>query len=112
MSFGIYGSSQVNLSVAGTFNTSQWYHIVVTRKASTRTKIYVNGTLNASNTSTINPNYATTQYTTIGATQYGPSSITYYINGKIDAVSVWDKELTESEVTDLYNSGAGKQYPY
>ena len=111
MTFGIFGSSQVNLGLGGTFNTGQWYHIVVTRKASTGTKIYVNGTLNVSNTSTINPNYATTQYTTLGATQYQPSTTTYYFNGKIDAVNVWDKELTSTEVTELYNSGNGKQYP-
>jgi hypothetical protein len=112
MNFGIFGSSQVNLGITGTFNTGQWYNIVVTRKASTGTKVYINGTLNVSNTSTINPNYATTQYTTIGATQYQPSTVTYYLNGKIDAVSVWDKELSATEVSDLYNSGNGKQYPF
>jgi len=111
MNFGIFGSSQVNLGITGTFNTGQWYNIVVTRKASTGTKVYINGTLNVSNTSTINHNYATTQYTTIGATQYQPSTVTYYLNGKIDAVSVWDKELSAAEVTALYNSSAGKQYP-
>jgi len=111
MNFAIFGSSQVNLGITGTFNTGQWYNIVVTRKASTGTKVYINGTLNVSNTSTINPNYATTQYTTIGATQYQPSTVTYYLNGKIDAVSVWDKELSATEVSDLYNSGNGKQYP-
>ena len=111
MNFGIFGSSHVNLGISGTFNNGQWYHITVTRKASTGTKVYVNGTLNVSNTSTINPNYATTQYTTIGATQYQPSTVTYYFNGKIDGVNVWDKELTASEITELYNSGNGKQYP-
>ena len=111
MNFGIFGSSHVNLGISGTFNNGQWYHITVTRKASTGTKVYVNGTLNVSNTSTINPNYATTQYTTIGATQYQPSTVTYYFNGKIDGVNVWDKELTQSEITELYNSGNGKQYP-
>jgi hypothetical protein len=30
---------------------------------------------------------------------------------KIDALSVWDKTLTATEVSDLYNSGNGKQYP-
>ena len=112
MSFGIFGSSQVNMSIGSTFNNGQWYHIVVTRKASTGTKAYINGTLNVSNTSTINPNYATTQYSTIGATQYQPSTVTYYYNGKIDAISVWDKELSATEVASLYNSGNGKQYPF
>jgi hypothetical protein len=30
--------------------------------------------------------------------------------GIIDEVGVWDRELTASEVTDLYNSGIGLQY--
>ena len=34
-----------------------------------------------------------------------------YFNGILDEVGVWNKELSSSEVTELYNSGAGKQYP-
>ena len=34
-----------------------------------------------------------------------------YFDGIIDEVGVWEKELSSSEVTELYNSGAGKQYP-
>lgn len=38
------------------------------------------------------------------------SSIGWY-DGIIDEVALFEKELTSSEVTELYNSGAGKQYP-
>ena len=37
------------------------------------------------------------------------SSVGWY-NGIMDEVGVWDRELTPSEVTELYNSGNGKQY--
>jgi len=52
-------------------------------------------------------------YASIGAFKYGVSSVSeYQANGnKIDAVNVWQKELTQSEITELYNSGNGKQYP-
>jgi hypothetical protein len=30
---------------------------------------------------------------------------------KIDTFNIWNKELTQSEITELYNSGNGKQYP-
>jgi len=33
-----------------------------------------------------------------------------YTNGLIDEVGVWNRELSSSEVTELYNSGAGLQY--
>jgi hypothetical protein len=29
----------------------------------------------------------------------------------MDGLSVWQKELTQVEVTELYNAGNGKQYP-
>ena len=38
------------------------------------------------------------------------SSITYF-GGILDEVGIFNKELTSSEVTELYNSGTGKQYP-
>ena len=33
-------------------------------------------------------------------------------DGRLDEFSIWDKELTSSEVTELYNSGAGLAYPF
>jgi hypothetical protein len=35
-----------------------------------------------------------------------------YWDGRIDSVSIWDKVLASSEVTDLYNAGAGFDYPF
>ena len=40
-----------------------------------------------------------------------PGGNAYYFNGIIDEVGIWNRVLTSSEVTELYNSGAGKQYP-
>jgi hypothetical protein len=34
----------------------------------------------------------------------------YYFDGKIDETGVWNKTLTSSEITDLYNSGSGLPY--
>ena len=33
-----------------------------------------------------------------------------YFNGKLDEIGIWSRELTSSEITELYNSGAGLQY--
>ena len=95
---------------------NQWTHITVTRKKSTQTKIYKNGvdvTSNFSYTlgnSAVNCGYNSTQYCTIGALKDNNASIFGYINGTMDAVNVWNKELTQSEITELYNSGNGAQY--
>ena len=34
------------------------------------------------------------------------------INGTIDEVGIWNRALTSGEVTELYNSGVGLQYPF
>jgi hypothetical protein len=91
--------------------TNQWVHVVFTRKSSTRSRMYINGTLVISNTSTINPTYYPTMpYNVIGA-YYDSNGWRYLKNGdKVDAVTAWNKELTQSEITELYNSGNGAQY--
>ncbi len=103
-------------SLVNPYNT--WYMVTVTRKASTGTKIYYNGTLSASNTSTTNPVYSSGNIRpAIGAYNYGPlfSNLVQYYAGngtKIDELNVWSKELTSTEITELYNTGTGKFYPY
>ncbi len=97
------------------YNT--WYMVTITRKANTGTKIYYNGSVSASNTSSVNPVYNSTNHRpSIGASSYGPlfSNLVqyYFANGsKIDELNVWNKELTSTEITELYNSGTGKFYP-
>jgi hypothetical protein len=94
-----------------------WEHLVFTRKASTGSKIYRNGVLSNTDSSTINPVYSSgNMRPSIGAQSYGPlfsNTVQYYAgNGtKIDELNIWAKEVTATEVTDLYNSGAGKFYP-
>jgi len=34
-----------------------------------------------------------------------------YLNGALDEIGCWGRVITSTEVTELYNSGAGKQYP-
>jgi hypothetical protein len=89
-----------------------WVHVTCTHKQSTGYKIYVNGSLNTSNNGTYNPVYTTNHTPSIGA-QYSVNSspnLTYKINGSVDALNIWQKELTASEITELYNSGNGAQY--
>jgi hypothetical protein len=96
-----------------TFNTNTWYHVSVTKSASS-VKIYVNGVLNITNSVGVPIVYFSTMNPAIGSLyKWNGSSSTYFMsNGsKIDAVGIWNKELTSAEVTELYNSGNGKQYP-
>jgi hypothetical protein len=77
----------------------------------TSCKIYVDGVMQsltrnitgAGATSIIN-----TESAKIGVNSY--TGGVHFFNGIIDEVGIWNRELTASEVTELYNSGAGKQY--
>jgi len=90
--------------------TQNWHHVVITRKRSTSTKVYINGNLMSGSFTfgdvTKNPSYQSTQICNLGGINNGTSNL---LNGKIDAFTTWQKELTQTEVTELYNSGNGKQ---
>ncbi len=90
---------------------STWYHVVITRKYGTTTKIYINGSEQTdayyySGDSSINPSYSTSQIVNLSGWNNAGGDL---LNGKIDAFNVWQKTLTGAEVTELYNSGNGKQ---
>lgn len=82
-----------------------WYHVVCTFNGTTM-KIYLNGNEEGTDT--------------FSGTRVAAGSETYlarrgngdYFDGKIDEVGMWSRELTSSEVTELYNSGNGLAYPF
>lgn len=110
-------TSILTYATAFSMGYNTFFHIAVTR-SNGRSRIYLNGTLVASNTDALNPVYYTsgvnTTTPTIGAIKM-PNGVQdgYYapLNTKIDELNVWNKELTATEVTQLYNSGTGKFYP-
>jgi len=114
-SIGNGSAVQVVLDSVTAISTSNWVHVVIVRKLGTSTKMYLNGALDNSNTSTTNPVHSVTTNVAIGAIDYTSNfgGIYYYFsNGsKIDELNSWNKELTAAEVTNLYNSGTGKFYP-
>lgn len=115
LTFQLYNTTQVNLTTSiGTINRNTWSLILIERLAGTSTKMYVNNTLVASNTSTVDARYTSTMYASLGALKYGASSVGQYLsaNYNYDEVNFWNRALTASEKTELYNAGAGKFYPY
>lgn len=111
------GASRIdtNASGGGSMLTNTWYHVVVT-KTSSQIKWYVNGVADNVFNGTYNISYhPTSNVAAIGALyKYdGTNTVQYMSNGsKIDELNVWEKELTATEVAELYNAGTGKFYPY
>lgn len=87
--------------------TGVWYHVVGTYDGSTL-KLYVNGSLEASKSYS----YATLGDSGQNQTVIGSGLGGEYTSAIIDEVGVWSRALSDSEVTELYNSGNGNQYPY
>lgn len=99
--FAIYsGSGSPTSFVTTTLNllAATWYHLVITMDDSINTyKIYINGDLEASDASAITANFANTSH----PLYIGNSGQSEYFDGKIDEVSIFNKVLTQAEVTSL-----------
>jgi len=90
--------------------TSGLKHITVTYDGSTDAngiKIYING---VSDTLSILTNGFTGGLSSTVSFTIGTGAGFGFFNGIIDEVGIWNRELTASEVTELYNSGSGLQY--
>jgi hypothetical protein len=106
--YGNNGSGDCNpATTLAPLTIGTWNQIVGTVSSSTTTcRYYVNGTLISEDPYTGLGNFTELQ---LGAYQ---ARFLNTINGQIDEVGVWNRALTGSEVTDLYNAGSGLTYPF
>src|SRR5210317_385886 len=111
-------SAKVQVSYAGrewdsttALSTGQWYHILVTYnggniETSSNTEIYINGTeetlVSGGGSSTGSASTSNTSYS-LG---YRTNISTLYVDGKIDQVRIFNKALSASEVTTLYEENS------
>lgn len=102
------GGSYTQARTTTAIGTGVWKHVIFTRNGSTQ-KIYIDGvsdTLAVNITQTTNIDYSTDDLW-IGQRNGG-----LRFNGRLDMIGIWDVELTSAEVTELYNSGTGVEYPF
>ena len=86
------------------FSPSTWYNIVTTNQSGTLT-FYINGSVEGTLPATLpylNP------FVSLGAAQNG----TELYNGQLDEIGVWNRALSPTEVSELYNGGMGITYPF
>jgi hypothetical protein len=117
LNFTIYNNTNTNTELGAnyTFSTNTWYHVTATKLANGNMNLYLNGSLVGTKVTSVNPTYlATVSKPCIGALNIpARGSVGYFAQSgfAVDALSTWNRELTATEVTELYNSGNGKQYP-
>lgn len=92
-------------STTGTYDTGNYYMVTLTYNSS-----HVCVTVNASEKSCLAAAIATENYI------YRIGSRVEYTNqdwnGYIDEVYIWNRSLNGTEISDLYNDGVGKFYPF
>lgn len=88
-----------------TFNTTDWFFCVFVYDGADQIG-YVNGVEKTRRTVSLNTG---TGNFTIG--NY-PAQTGVSWDGKIDEIGFWSRALTGAEITQLYNGGAGLQYPF
>lgn len=89
---------------------NNWVHVAIVRDWSTPTfQIFINGEGGSINISTL-PTYSNydTQFD-IGSAN-GLRTYRYAFDGKVDEVGIWSRKLSDDEITELYNKGAGLTY--
>lgn len=103
------GTTAYTVTSSTAFTTSKYNHIVVTYDGSSNRsgmKIYVNGNLETTGTSsTISNSILNNSSVIIGAESDAGSKLTGYI----DDVQIWNTALSTTDITDLYS---GKQINY
>jgi len=95
-----------------TFNDDTWRMVSFTYDGSNTAAgvtIYVNGTAQATTTSKDNLNDTILDSTTC---QIGARDGSDYYTGSIDEITIFETELTQSQITYLYNSGTGRENWY
>tara|TARA_B100001175_G_C19469472_1_gene620951 strand:- start:647 stop:1327 length:681 start_codon:yes stop_codon:yes gene_type:complete len=101
--FGFSGSGG-NL-IGSSFSTNTWYHVVLVQAANTSRKIYINGSLDVTKTSTFGTTSSGSETFRLGQA----SGVNEYFGGRISNASIYNnKALTASEVLQNYNALKGR----
>lgn len=93
------GEKSTTLSLGNQIN--RWTHVVIVQTEGGVVEFYINGTLET--TSSSGSSVPANRGITIGSTYTGVATF----RGKIDEFGVWNRTLTSTEVTQLYNNGSG-----
>lgn len=100
------GGTTINSTPVTRFNANQWYHVAAVWVPGTSMSLYVNGTLNASSTTSIPSSFddAHTQKFRIGGSENG-GSIGDPLDGQVDEAKMFNYTRTAKQIVSDMNGG-------
>jgi hypothetical protein len=110
--FSIWQSNDVEINMGSNsyINTGQWHHVTATYNSSGIQKIYIDGTLDATQSTadgTLQDTNTTTKISRSCETCGNPDR---EWDGLLDDVRIYNYELTEEQIKQVYNDGAAVRF--
>jgi len=102
-------TTTVTLITSSVFSAGTTYFCTVSH-SSTGNEIAINGVILASDSDSTNAIFENNTRPYIGVNAGIGISAGLYLNGKLDELYIWERKITSTEVTELYNSGSGTFY--
>ena len=97
-----------NSNIAFSVSLNTWYMVTFVTNSGSSTDIYVNGIYRGTSSGSF--------VATLGNHIYnfgtGGNISDVPLTGRLDEIGIWSRELSQSEITTLYNNGNGLQYPF
>ena len=101
--FGGNGWVNDGETVLGNFSNFNWYHMVITRTSGTTWKFYLDGSLITTRTETmsVGSSWMLANYSRVNGNN---NTNAHYFRGRFDEIAVWDRTLSASEISAIYNA--------
>ena len=101
----VFGAGGPANLIGSSFSANTWYHVVLVQAANTSRKIYINGSLDATKTSTFGTTSSGSETFRLGQA----SGVNEDFGGRISNASIYNnKALTASEVLQNYDALKGR----
>jgi hypothetical protein len=104
INFGVYDGGPVTIQSPDSYNDGTWHEVVATQGADGM-NLYVDGQMVASNDTSQAQQYLTVGYWHVGAdylANWPDSPTSNYFAGTISDVSIYDTELSPTEIQNQY----------
>lgn len=95
------GSSYARVDNGTNLTQNRWYYVTAIWEAGTSMKIYIDGSLNATNTSSIPSAIHNNGYQTLIGADGDVSGIGRFHQGNLANVAVWNRALTSDEINSI-----------